>query len=247
MKCGEVTHARELRAYLQSNLKPEKARGLVTSGLDHNFPRRACVTFLLSIPDAMLRNVSHGTSSNALVSGNLSLRALSTWLESNHVPLTSTPGSQRFASTRHAPRNRPEKETSLLPRYMRRQALQQDARKLLPSKAAGKEKAPATPVVKAVKAAPTFRSRHYDPEQETAPKSEIRLLEPHILSTRLKKLSDAGKVEDAIFMLKNAPLDAQNTQVWNTMIWETLKVGRYSLAYQLFVDVSGFFITKVSD
>jgi len=32
MKCGEVTHARELRVYLQSNLKPEKARGLVTSG-----------------------------------------------------------------------------------------------------------------------------------------------------------------------------------------------------------------------
>lgn len=63
-------------------------------------------------------------------------------------------------------------------------------------------------------------------------------LEPHVLSGRLKRLCDAGKVDDAVFMLKNAPLDAQNTPVWNTLIWEALKVNRYQLAYQLFVDVS---------
>jgi hypothetical protein len=66
----------------------------------------------------------------------------------------------------------------------------------------------------------------------------MRLLEPHVLSGRLKKLCDSNKVDDAVYMLKNAPLDAQNTQVWNTLIWEALKVKRFQLSYQLFVDVS---------
>jgi thioesterase domain-containing protein len=82
-----------------------------------------------------------------------------------------------------------------------------------------------------------FRSRHYDPETDATQKFQVRLLEPHVLSARLKKLSDNGKIDDAIVMLENAPLDAQNTQVWNTMIWETLKAKRYSLAYQLYIDV----------
>ncbi|KAF8913893.1 hypothetical protein CPB84DRAFT_1669132 [Gymnopilus junonius] len=69
------------------------------------------------------------------------------------------------------------------------------------------------------------------------PKSELRLLEPHVLSARLKKLCDDGKIDGAVDMLKNAPLDAQNTPVWNTLIWETLKAKRYQLAYQLFVDM----------
>jgi hypothetical protein len=38
-------------------------------------------------------------------------------------------------------------------------------------------------------------------------------------------------------MLKNAPLDAQNTPVWNTLIWECMKAKRFKLAYQLFIDV----------
>jgi hypothetical protein len=66
----------------------------------------------------------------------------------------------------------------------------------------------------------------------------MKPLEPHVLSARLKRSCDEGKTDDAVFMLKNAPLDAQNTQVWNTLIWECLKVKRYQLAYQLFVDVS---------
>jgi len=67
--------------------------------------------------------------------------------------------------------------------------------------------------------------------------SEIRLLEPHVLSSRLKKLCDAGKIDSAVSMLKNAPLDAQNTPVWNTLIWECMKTKRFKLAYQLFTDV----------
>jgi hypothetical protein len=65
-----------------------------------------------------------------------------------------------------------------------------------------------------------------------------RLLEPHILSQRLKKLCDGGQLEIAIDMLKNAPLDSQNTPVWNTLIWEVLKAQRWNLSYKLYTDVS---------
>jgi hypothetical protein len=66
----------------------------------------------------------------------------------------------------------------------------------------------------------------------------MRLLEPHVLSKRLKTLCDSNKIDDAVSMLKNSPLDAQNTQVWNTLIWEALKAKRFKLSYQLFIDVS---------
>jgi len=83
-----------------------------------------------------------------------------------------------------------------------------------------------------------FHSKHLGETEPTTEKDQdVRLLEPHVLSARLKKLCDAGKVDDAVFMLKNAPLDAQNPPVWNTLIWETLKVKRFQLAYQLYVDV----------
>lgn len=65
----------------------------------------------------------------------------------------------------------------------------------------------------------------------------MRLLEPHVLSLRLKRLCNSGKIDEAILMLKNAPLAAQNTPVWNTMIHEAMKAQRYSLSYQLYIDV----------
>jgi hypothetical protein len=69
-------------------------------------------------------------------------------------------------------------------------------------------------------------------------KSSIRLLRAPILSARLKKLCDNGQVDVAVSTLKNAPLDAQNTPVWNTLIWECMKAERFKLAYELFIDVS---------
>jgi hypothetical protein len=68
--------------------------------------------------------------------------------------------------------------------------------------------------------------------------SPKKLLMPHILSSRLKKLCDGGQLEKALLMLKNAPLDAQNTPVWNTLIWECMKAKRFKLGYELFIDVS---------
>ncbi|KAF8195910.1 hypothetical protein K438DRAFT_1586955 [Mycena galopus ATCC 62051] len=80
-----------------------------------------------------------------------------------------------------------------------------------------------------------FRSRKYDPSREKSP--TMRLLEPHILSGRLKKLAEQNQLDLAVAMLKNAPLAAQNTPVWNTLIWECMKEKRFKLAYDLFVDM----------
>lgn len=88
----------------------------------------------------------------------------------------------------------------------------------------------------------TFRSRHYDPikanERDTKKKEGgIKLLEPHTLSKRLKALCDVGQLDAAVNMLKSAPLDAQSTPVWNTLIWECMKAHLFRLGYMLFVDV----------
>lgn len=44
-------------------------------------------------------------------------------------------------------------------------------------------------------------------------------------------------MDEAVDMLKNAPLDAQNIKVWNAMITSAFKARRYKLAWELFVDV----------
>ena len=138
----------------------------------------------------------------------------------------------RFASTRSLPSHDAVDE-SKLPRFIRRQHLQEGSSKNRQITSKTKDQSPSL----SPKVTPTHRSRHYDPSNEV-PKADIRLLEPHVLSGRLKKLCDSNKIDDAVYMLKNAPLDAQNTQVWNTLIWEALKVQRFQLSYQLFVDVS---------
>lgn len=65
-----------------------------------------------------------------------------------------------------------------------------------------------------------------------------RLLEPHVLSQRLKALCDDGQLDAAVDMLKSSPKDAQSTPVWNTLIWEALKAQRWNLSYKLYTDVS---------
>lgn len=143
----------------------------------------------------------------------------------------ATSKTEGFASTRYTPSQDTVSEPKL-PRFIRRQHLQEDSsKKQITSKtrAQSPSLSPRVP--------PTHRSRHYDPSNET-PKANMRLLEPHVLSKRLKTLCDSNKIDDAVSMLKNTPLDAQNTQVWNTLIWEALKAKRFKLSYQLFIDVS---------
>ncbi|TDL29887.1 hypothetical protein BD410DRAFT_685341, partial [Rickenella mellea] len=64
-----------------------------------------------------------------------------------------------------------------------------------------------------------------------------KLLRPAVLSERLKVLSDAGKLDEAVSMLESSPLDAQNARVWNTLMSEAMKVERYRLAYDLYTDM----------
>ncbi|OBZ76233.1 hypothetical protein A0H81_04014 [Grifola frondosa] len=74
----------------------------------------------------------------------------------------------------------------------------------------------------------------------TAAKGEYlgkRMLRPAVLSERLIKLSREDRLDDAIIMLQNAPLDAQNAIVWNTLIKHVLEARRYKLAYQLYIDM----------
>ncbi|KAA1466499.1 hypothetical protein DENSPDRAFT_38551 [Dentipellis sp. KUC8613] len=64
-----------------------------------------------------------------------------------------------------------------------------------------------------------------------------RLLLPFELSKRILKKCQQNSIDAAIDLLKNAPKDAQNVKVWNTMIQECLKAGKYQQAFLLFVDM----------
>ncbi|KXN86267.1 hypothetical protein AN958_10129 [Leucoagaricus sp. SymC.cos] len=119
-------------------------------------------------------------------------------------------------------------EGQQLPRWLRRQNLQ---------KGKAREEKLKLPIAKEV---PIFRSKHLTPaaaKVNDSSKEGLKLLEPHVLSQRLKKLCDRGKLDAAVALLNNSPLDAQNTPVWNTLIWETMKAKRYKLAYSLYVDM----------
>ncbi|KAJ3559185.1 hypothetical protein NM688_g495 [Phlebia brevispora] len=69
------------------------------------------------------------------------------------------------------------------------------------------------------------------------PTETKHLLRPSELSERLKKLAAQGRLDDAVTMLKNAPLDAQNAIVWNTLLVLCMKERRFKLAYQMYTDM----------
>ncbi|KAG6821282.1 hypothetical protein H0H93_002392 [Arthromyces matolae] len=78
-----------------------------------------------------------------------------------------------------------------------------------------------------------FDSKPPSQHNRTSPE----LLDSFVLSNRLKKLCNVGNVDGAVELLKNSPRDAQNVVVWNTLIWESMKAERFSLAYRLYVDM----------
>jgi hypothetical protein len=67
---------------------------------------------------------------------------------------------------------------------------------------------------------------------------EVKILRPAVLSKRITTLADAGLIDDAVLLLQNAPVDAQNIVVWNTTIRLVMKAEKYKLAYSLYTDVS---------
>ncbi|TFK55699.1 hypothetical protein OE88DRAFT_1672547 [Heliocybe sulcata] len=64
-----------------------------------------------------------------------------------------------------------------------------------------------------------------------------KLLSPPRLARRLQSLCAEGDIDGAVTMLKNMPLDTQTPFVWNTLMQECMRVGRYKLAYKLFTDM----------
>jgi pentatricopeptide repeat protein len=67
---------------------------------------------------------------------------------------------------------------------------------------------------------------------------ERRLLLPYALSRRLLKLTQEGKLDEAIEVLQTSPNDAKNIKVWNTMIQQCMNARRYKQAFRLYTDVS---------
>ncbi|TFK28746.1 hypothetical protein FA15DRAFT_664788 [Coprinopsis marcescibilis] len=114
----------------------------------------------------------------------------------------------RFASTRSTSTSAQQEPKSQLPRHIRRQSLQ----------GTGKGAA-----------------KRIGDEDEGS--GTMKLLDPYILSKRVRRLCDEGKLDDAVAMVKNSPRDAINVPVWNTLIWESMKKKRFQLAYKLYVDM----------
>ncbi|KAI0005077.1 hypothetical protein BJV74DRAFT_792927 [Russula compacta] len=66
---------------------------------------------------------------------------------------------------------------------------------------------------------------------------ERPLLQPYELSGRLIALCKRGDVDLAFTMLQNAPRNAQNIKVWNTLILQCMDAEKYKLAYRVFTDM----------
>jgi hypothetical protein len=64
-----------------------------------------------------------------------------------------------------------------------------------------------------------------------------RLLEPYVLSQRLTDLATRGRLDEAVDMLQNSPLDASNVATWNTVLLHCMVEKRFKLGYKLFIDV----------
>jgi hypothetical protein len=63
------------------------------------------------------------------------------------------------------------------------------------------------------------------------------LLQPYELSRRLIGLCQQGDVDLAVTALQQAPRNAQNIKVWNTIIQQCMDAKKYNLAYSVFTDV----------
>lgn len=84
------------------------------------------------------------------------------------------------------------------------------------------------------------KQKHAASTNDSSDPPRKRLLSPYTLSSRLRDLCDQDDFDEAVEMLKNAPLDAQNIKVWNAMITSAFLAQKYKLGWQLFVDVRLF-------
>ena len=66
----------------------------------------------------------------------------------------------------------------------------------------------------------------------------VKGLKPYEVAARVNILVHENKLEHAITMVENLPLDTVNVVVWNTLISAAIKATRYKLAFELYYDVS---------
>jgi len=69
-----------------------------------------------------------------------------------------------------------------------------------------------------------------------------RPLEPYVLSKRLTDLAERGRLDEAVDLLQNSPLDASNVPTWNTLLLRCMMEKRFKLGHKLFIDVRAPFI-----
>ena len=69
------------------------------------------------------------------------------------------------------------------------------------------------------------------------PEREKRFLEPYTLSQRLIRLASQDRLDDAVNMLQNSPLDASNVTTWNTILLQCMMKERFKLGFKSFTDV----------
>lgn len=83
---------------------------------------------------------------------------------------------------------------------------------------------------------PSHTRAKVKPPNENSEKTK-RLLEPYVLSQRLTDLATRGRLDEAVDMLQNSPLDASNVATWNTVLLHCMVEKRFKLGYKLFIDV----------
>jgi hypothetical protein len=79
----------------------------------------------------------------------------------------------------------------------------------------------------------------------------VKGLRPYEVASRVNILLEENKLDHAVTMVENLPLDTVNVVVWNTLITAAIQAARYKLAFELYYDVSSafhspFLLTQVS-
>jgi hypothetical protein len=89
------------------------------------------------------------------------------------------------------------------------------------------------------------RSNRRDRKDGNTPISlTVKGLKPYEVASRVNILLQEDKLDHAVTMVENLPLDSVNVVVWNTLITAAIQAARYKLAFELYYDVSSAFLSR---
>ena len=74
------------------------------------------------------------------------------------------------------------------------------------------------------------------------PLSRQRTLTPAVLRSRVRELSEVNKLDEAIQVVDEAPTNKLDTSVWNVLLKSIFAVGRYNLAYSVYLKVRALYL-----